>query len=135
MSKSLDGRKAIVTGGSRGIGAGIALELAKRGADVLITYTSNKTKALEVANQIEALGTQALIVEANGTEKDAPSKIVKTAVDAWGHIDIIINNAGLGPDVYLADLTHEIWGETMACNVRFPTFLVKESLPYLGVLI
>lgn len=132
MPKSLQGRKAIVTGGSRGIGAGIALELAKRGADVLITYASAAKKAEDVATQVKAYGVDCIVVEARGTDRDAPRKIIKTLVDAWGRVDIIINNAAVGPDVYLEDLTHDVWDETLDCNLRFPTFLVKEAMPHFG---
>jgi len=53
-------------------------------------------------------------------------------VERWGHIDIIINNAGTGDDCLLQDMTHELWDKTLDCNLRFPTFLVKEALPHLG---
>lgn len=132
MAKSLQGKKAIVTGGSRGIGAGIALELARRGADVLITYASAEKKANEVAEQVKEMGVQCIVLEAQGTDKGAPKKIVNAVVKAWGHIDIIINNAAVGPDVFLEDLTYDVWEETLNCNVRFPTFLVKEAMPYFG---
>lgn len=132
MSKSLAGKKAIVTGGSRGIGAGIALELAKRGADVLITYASSVKKAEDVSAQIKALGVDCIVVKAQGTDKNAPAEVVKAIVTAWGRIDIIINNAAVGPDVFLEDLTYDVWEETLDCNLRFPTFLVKAAMPHFG---
>lgn len=72
MSKSLHGRIAIVTGGSRGIGAGVALELAKRGANVLITYNRATEQAEQMKGQLESLGVQALCVQAEGTDRESP---------------------------------------------------------------
>jgi NAD(P)-dependent dehydrogenase (short-subunit alcohol dehydrogenase family) len=132
MSKNLQGLNAIVTGGSRGIGAGVARELAKRGANVLITYQSASSQASQVAKEIEAFGSEALIVQAGGEDKEAPARIVKAAVENWKHIDIIVNNAGAGDDILLQDMTYEAWDKVINCNVRFATFLVKESMPHLG---
>ncbi|KAJ6001082.1 hypothetical protein N7481_001491 [Penicillium waksmanii] len=130
--KSLQGRVAIVTGGSRGIGAGIALELAKRGANVLITYNKAGAQAAGVINQLKSLGVAAEGVQAGGSDRDSPRRIVAKCVETWGHVDIIINNAGAGDDCLLADLTHELWDKILDCNLRFPTFLVKEAMPHLG---
>lgn len=132
MSKPLQGRTAIVTGGSRGIGAGIALELAKRGANVLITYNREGTQANQVIADLEGLGVEAVGVQSSGSDRTAPERIVAAAVDKWGHIDIIINNAGAGDDCLLQDMTHELWDKILDCNLRFPTFLVQAALPHLG---
>ncbi|KAF1344374.1 putative gluconate 5-dehydrogenase [Delphinella strobiligena] len=131
-TQSLAGKNAIVTGGSRGIGAGIALELAKRGANVLITYQSASGQAEEVAEKVRYLGREALVVQAAGTDKEAPERIVKALVEKWTHIDIIINNAGAGDDCLLKDLTYDLWDKILNTNLRFATFLVKESIPHLG---
>ncbi|KAH6982401.1 putative gluconate 5-dehydrogenase [Ilyonectria destructans] len=132
MAKNFQGLTAIITGGSRGIGAGIALELASRGANVLITYQSASAQAEEVVAKIQALGCEALSIQAAGTDKDAPTRIVKAASEKWSHIDIIINNAGAGDDCLLKDLTYDLWDKILNTNLRMATFLVKESLPYLG---
>lgn len=132
MAQSLKGRVAIVTGGSRGLGAGIALELGKRGANVLITYNKAGVQAQEVISKIKESGVQTIGVQAGGSDHGSPKKIVDAAVTEWGHIDIIINNAGAGDDCLLEDMSHEIWDKILDCNLRFPTFLVKESLPHLG---
>jgi 3-oxoacyl-[acyl-carrier protein] reductase len=132
MSRQLAGCIAIVTGGSRGLGAGIAFELAKRGANILITYNKAGAQAEEVLSKLIGLGVEAIGVQASGSDREAPSRIVAACVKKWGRIDIIINNAGAGDDCLLQDLSHEIWDKILDCNLRFPTFLVKESLPYLG---
>jgi 3-oxoacyl-[acyl-carrier protein] reductase len=131
-NKSLQGRVAIVTGGSRGIGSGIALELAKRGANVLITYNSASTQAAEVLERLRSLGVQAEGIQAGGNDRTAPKRIVDKAVENWGHIDIIVNNAGAGDDCLLENMNHELWDKILDCNLRFPTFLVKEAIPFFG---
>lgn len=130
--QSLTDRAAIVTGGSRGIGAGIALELAKRGANVLITYQSASGQADAVAEKIRSLGRESFAIQAAGTDKEAPIRVVNAAVEKWGHIDIIINNAGAGDDCLLKDLSYDVWDKVLNTNLRFATFLVKESIPHLG---
>jgi len=131
-TKSLQGRTAIVTGGSRGIGAGIALELGKRGANVLITYNNASTQANDIISKLEALGVEALGVQASGNDRTSPDRIVKAAVEKWQHIDIIINNAGAGDDCLLKDMTHDLWDKILDCNLRFPTFLVQAATPHFG---
>ena len=123
---------AIVTGGSRGIGAAVAKELAKRGAKVLLTYNAGQSAARSVVREIEEAGGEAIMVRAQGTDRNAPSQVVEAAVNRWGHIDIIVNNAGYGENALLQDLTHEAWDTMMEVNLRMPVFLLKAALPYLG---
>lgn len=131
--KSLQSRNAIVTGGSRGIGAGIALELARRGANVLLTYNASSSQAEAHAAQLKQdFGIDAFIIQGKGSDRDAPKHIVKAAVQRWGHIDILINNAGAGDDALIQDLTHDLWDRILDCNLRFPVFLVKEAMSHFG---
>lgn len=129
---TLSGKVAIVTGGSRGVGAGVAVELASRGADVLITYNSNPNAGDEIVKKIESIGQKAIAVQAKGTDLEAPESVIRSAVENWGKIDIIINNAAFGDDCWIQDVTQEFWINSFDCNVRFPFFLVKAALPYLG---
>ena len=132
MSKSLQGKSAIVTGGSRGIGKGIAEELAKCGVKVLITYASASEAAQKVVAGIKSSGGEAAALQANCMSEESPEKIVRATMDAFGGgIDIIINNAGVGDEVFLKDETYEHFDKMFYTNVRFPMFLVKASLPYL----
>lgn len=131
-SSSLLDKIAIVTGGSRGIGAGIAVELARRGAHILITYNSAQQKAEKVAGAIRQLGRRAIVVQGKSSDRETPGRIVQTAVGEYGRIDIIVNNAGIGNDCLLKDLTHEFWDEMHDVNLRLPAFLVKAALPHLG---
>jgi 3-oxoacyl-[acyl-carrier protein] reductase len=129
---SLKGKVAIVTGGSRGIGTGIAKELAKRGARVLITYVSSEKLAHDVVASIVEAGGEAVSVKADCMSMDSPKLVVDTAVKSFdGGIDIIINNAGAGDEVWLKDITPEHFDKVFYTNVRFPMFLMKESLPYI----
>ena len=131
-SLSLLDKVAIVTGGSRGIGAGIAIELARRGAHVLITYNTALQKAEQVAEEIHNLGRRAAIIQGNSADRETPGRIVQAAVGHYGRIDIIVNNAGVGDDCLLQDLTHELWDKIHDVNLRLPAFLVQAALPFLG---
>ena len=132
MPDSLHDKVAIVTGSSRGLGAGIALELARRGANLVITYNSCLVEALHVADQVTSLGREAVVVQAQGTDRDAPTAIVAAAVGRWGRIDIIVNNAGADADAALGALTHETSDKLLDTNARLPVFLVQAALPHLG---
>ena len=131
-SQSLLGKIAIVTGGSRGIGAAIAIELASRGAHITISYDEARQKAEQVAEQIQKLGRKANIVQGSGSDRETPNRIVRAAVSHDGRIDIIVNNAGVGEDGFLKDQTHEFWDKMHDVNLRMPAFLMQAALPYLG---
>ena len=132
MTKSLRGKNAIVTGASRGIGKGVALELANRGANILITYNAAAHKAEEVVELLKGKGVKAACVQANGQDPEAPTKVVQAAASLYQTIDIIVNNAGAGDDVLFEALNYPIWSKILDTNTRFPAFLVKESIPYFG---
>lgn len=129
---SLEGKHAIVTGGSRGIGAGIAKQLAKMGASVLITYSASATKAEEVVAEIKSAGGHAVAVRADCMSTTAPQEIVRAVLDAFGEgIDIIVNNAGAGDELFMKDITYEHFDKMFYTNVRFPMFLVQACLPHI----
>jgi 3-oxoacyl-[acyl-carrier protein] reductase len=128
---SLKGKVAIVTGGSRGIGAAIAKELSKRGAKVLITYASSSSKSDEVVASIKSQGGDAVAIQADCVSPDAPKLVVEAAIKFDGGFDIIVNNAGAGDEMWLKDVTYEHFDKIFHTNVRFPMFLMKESLPYI----
>ncbi|KAL4880579.1 hypothetical protein BJY04DRAFT_228237 [Aspergillus karnatakaensis] len=131
--KSLTNKTAIITGASRGIGAGIAHHLASLGANILITYNSSPTAAEAVLSSLKSThNVSALSLQASATDPASPSRIVAAAVEKWGTIDIIINNAGARSDYEISALTAEVWEEQVTTNLRFPVFLVKEAIPYFG---
>ncbi|KAF2444276.1 NAD(P)-binding protein [Karstenula rhodostoma CBS 690.94] len=132
----LSGKVAIVTGSSRGIGAGIALELAKKGASVTIVFTSPKSEAgaHDVASQIEQLGndSRAIVVRANLREVDAPDRIVKATLEAFGtKIDILVNNAGVLFSKSLRKTTADDFAAIFDVNVRAPLLMTKAVEPHL----
>ncbi|RYN23084.1 hypothetical protein AA0114_g12862 [Alternaria tenuissima] len=130
--KTLQDKTAIITGGSRGIGRAIALELASRGAKVLITYSSAQAQAEEVCNAIRSSGGDCVAVTATGTDSDAPKAIVTAAVKKWTKIDIIVNNAATGGDYSLLETTEENFNTLVTTNLRFPLLLIKEAVPHFG---
>jgi 3-oxoacyl-[acyl-carrier protein] reductase len=132
VTKTLQNKTAIVTGGSRGIGKAIAIELASRGAKVLITYSKAQVQAIEVCNKIRADGGHCCAVAATGTESSAPKAIVQAAMENWARIDIIINNAATGGDYSLLETTQENFETVVNTNLRFPLLLIKEAVPHLG---
>lgn len=129
---SLRNKIAIVTGGSRGIGRGVARELASRGANVVITYNSSRAQADEVVREVRACGSDGIAVEARGNDLESPGKIVQAAVAKWGRVDIIVNNAGVREDYAFEDMTHETWQRQMTANVEFPIFLIQQAIPFFG---
>ncbi|RZU77416.1 3-oxoacyl-[acyl-carrier protein] reductase [Micromonospora kangleipakensis] len=120
MTTTLDGKVALVTGGSRGIGAGIALRLATEGADVALTYQRDDDRAALVVKQIEALGRRVLAVRADSADPDAVRAAVDRTVEELGRLDILVNNAAVflvGP---VEQLGPDELERTLAVNVRAP---------------
>ncbi|WP_158046859.1 SDR family oxidoreductase [Skermanella pratensis] len=114
----LAGKVALVTGGSRGIGASIARRLAAEGADVALTYARSPDKARETVAAIETLGRRALAVEADNADAAAVTAAVEATVEAFGRIDILVNNAGIARMGHVDELTLQDFDDTMAVNVR-----------------
>ena len=102
-------KKAIVTGAGTGIGAGIAVELARQGADVLINYAHSQEGAQEVARQVDACGRRAIVCKADVSRSDEIEAMVETAWQAFGRIDILVNNTGITRFVDFFDLTEVDW--------------------------
>ena len=114
----LDGKVALVTGASRGIGRAVALKLSAEGAKVAINFAGNLAKAEEVKSEIESNGGEALLVQGNVADFDAVNEIVKEIVDAWGRIDILVNNAGITRDNLLLKMSEENFDEVIATNLK-----------------
>jgi 3-oxoacyl-[acyl-carrier protein] reductase len=94
MTKKMEGKIALVAGGSRGIGAGIAKRLAADGAEVAITYTKGADAAASVVEEIERAGGKAIAIQADATNAEAVRSAVKRTVAIFGRLDVLVNNAG-----------------------------------------
>lgn len=115
---TLDGKIALVTGGSRGIGRAIALELARRGADVAVNYVRQAEAAAQVVAEIEALGRRALAVVADVGEAIPTAQMVETVLRTFGRVDILVNNAGITRDMLLMRMSEEEWDEVIRINLK-----------------
>ena len=117
---------AVVTGGSRGIGKAIALELAKRGATVVVNYQKNADAANEVAEAITASGGQALAVQADVSLEDDANRLIKTTIDTYGKLDILVNNAGTTRDNVIMLMGADDFDTVIQTNLR-STWLVSKA--------
>ncbi|WP_144057016.1 SDR family NAD(P)-dependent oxidoreductase [Micromonospora lupini] len=129
---TLDGKAALVTGGSRGIGAGIALRLAQDGADVALTYRQDATQAAAVVKRIEALGRRALMIQADNADPTAVRDAVDRTAAELGRLDILVNNAAVFLVGAVGDLGAAELEQTIAVNVRAPYLAVRAALRHLG---
>ena len=127
---SLSGKCAVVTGGSRGIGAAIALGLADAGADVLLTYREKHAQAHEVAQQIEAKGRRALAVQMDVTHRLAVEQAAQQA-RAFGPIQILVNNAGINKPTDFDQVTDDDWDMILDANLKGPFVVAQVFLPLL----
>uniref|UniRef100_H9CCH7 3-oxoacyl-[acyl-carrier-protein] reductase n=1 Tax=Nicotiana tabacum TaxID=4097 RepID=H9CCH7_TOBAC len=107
----------IVTGASRGIGKAIALSLGKAGCKVLVNYARSSKEAEEVSKEIEACGGQALTFGGDVSKEEAVGSMMKTVVDRWGTVDILINNAGITRDTLLMRMKKSQWQEVIELNL------------------
>lgn len=113
----LKGKKALVTGASSGIGAGVALELARAGADVVVNYSSSLTSAEKVVGQITELGRQVYPVKCDVSNPDDVNAMFDEMFAKWGTIDILVNNAGLQQDAAFVDMTLAQWNKVIGINL------------------
>lgn len=114
----LSGKVAVVTGASRGIGRAVALELAARGAKVIVNYNSSEAAANEVVEAIKAAGGEALAVKADVADEEQANALIKAATDAYGQIDILINNAGMTRDNVIMMMKPEDFDIVITTNLR-----------------
>ncbi len=114
----LEGKNAIVTGGSQGIGAAISLELAREGADVCLTYRKHETEAKDYASEIEAMGRKALAIRCDISVYSEAVATVQSALEAFGQIDILVNNAGMNWDGVCWKMSEEQWDRVIQVNLK-----------------
>jgi glucose 1-dehydrogenase len=113
----LKGQKALVTGASSGIGAGVALALAAAGADVVVNYASSAAGAAKVVDEIKAAGGRAIAIKADVSDEAQVDAMFGRMLSEWGAIDILVNNAGLQQDAAFVDMTLEQWNKVMGINL------------------
>jgi 3-oxoacyl-[acyl-carrier protein] reductase len=114
----LNGKIALVTGGSRGIGAAIAAELAGQGATVVVNHRESAGQAEAVVAQIIAAGGQALTLQADVSKLDDAQRLVKETLDRFGRLDILVNNAGTTRDTLLLMMSEEAWDVVIGTNLK-----------------
>ena len=114
----LDGKCALVTGASRGIGRAVALKLASEGAKVALNFAGNEAAANEVCEEIKSAGGQAILVKADVSDEAAVQDMVQKTADAFGRIDILVNNAGITRDGLLARMKEEDWDAVLSTNLK-----------------
>ena len=127
----LSGKRALVTGASRGIGAAIAIALAEKGADVAITYERSADRAADVVRAIEATGRRSLAVQADSADPAAVKRSVDEAAAALGGLDILVNNAAIALYATIADVSVADIDALLDINVRSPILAAQAAIPHL----
>jgi 3-oxoacyl-[acyl-carrier protein] reductase len=114
----LEGKVALVTGASRGIGREIALELAREGASVAVNYAGSEAKALEVVEEIKGMGRDAFAIQADVSNSESVNDMAKTTIEHFGKIDILVNNAGITKDNLLMRMKESEWDDVININLK-----------------
>lgn len=129
----LENKVALVTGASRGIGAGIAKKLAAEGADIVINYVgeANLADAQVLQKELEALGRRVLLIDANVADFNAAAAMVDEAVVKLGRIDILVNNAGINRDTLLLRMKEEDWDAVLAVDLKGVFNVTKAAVKYM----
>ncbi|MBI2203241.1 MAG: 3-oxoacyl-[acyl-carrier-protein] reductase [Candidatus Rokubacteria bacterium] len=113
----LQGRMALVTGASRGIGRAVALALAEEGADVAVNYVSNEAAARDVAENIHKMGRRAMLAQADVGDYPDVFRMSQEILRDFGHLDILVNNAGINSDKSFVKMDHASWRKVLAINL------------------
>jgi 3-oxoacyl-[acyl-carrier protein] reductase len=130
---NLQGKTALVTGASKGIGAGIARELAAAGAAVVVNYASDRAGAESVVKEITAARGRAAAIQADVAKAADVAKLFQQAKDTFGPLDILVNNAGVYQAMPVAELTEEEFHRQCNINLLGPLLVIRESIQYFGV--
>ncbi len=128
---NLKGKKALVTGASRGIGKGIALALAEQGADVVVNYHSSENEANQVVEEIRKMGCEAFAIQADVSHKEDVDAMFSKIKQEWGGLDILVNNAGIVNFKPFEQMTEKDWDQVMDVNLKGQFLCAKASIPLL----
>ncbi len=126
-----NGRVALITGGSRGIGRAIALRLARDGNRIAVNYKTNEDAARWVVDAVTGMGGEAMAIGADVTQGSEIEAMVKKVEDAWGGIDILVNNAGIIHDSLLLRMAEEVWDQVINTNLKGTYYCTKAALRYM----
>src|SRR5580700_5944549 len=131
MSNKIDlsNRTALVTGASRGIGRAIALILAEAGTNIAVNYSTRRAEAEEVVHQITALGRSAMPIAADVSDSAAVATMIGAITSTLGPVDLLVNNAGIGPPHGPDDLTEAVFDRTIAVNLKSAFLCIQAVLP------
>ncbi|WP_342535382.1 3-oxoacyl-[acyl-carrier-protein] reductase [Lysinibacillus sp. FSL K6-1151] len=116
--RKLEGKVAVVTGASRGIGRAIAVKLAEEGAKVVVNYSGSQAKAEEVVEMIQANGGEAIAVQASVSQTEEVTALMEAAVKTFGSLDILVNNAGITRDNLLMRMKEDEWDDVLNTNLK-----------------
>jgi 3-oxoacyl-[acyl-carrier protein] reductase len=131
MSKKLEGKVALITGGSRGIGAAIAKRLAADGASVAVTYTKGADAAASVVKEIERAGGKAIAIQADAVDSNAAKAAVEKTVSTFGGLDVLVNNAGTAIPKTFEETTTEELDRVIDINVRGTMYATHAALKHM----
>jgi NAD(P)-dependent dehydrogenase (short-subunit alcohol dehydrogenase family) len=131
VQKKTEGRIALVTGGSRGIGRAICLKLASMGTAVGIHYNRRKDAALEVSKLIREKGGQSVLIQTDLSKAGSGTELIGSVKDLFGGVDILVNNAGIMTDSPVNAMTDEMWEESLAINLSSAFRCVRAAIPHM----
>ncbi|MGM0505763.1 MAG: 3-oxoacyl-[acyl-carrier-protein] reductase [Bacteroidota bacterium] len=114
----MKGKRCLVTGGTRGIGRAIVLDLARAGANVAFTYARSKEAAEEVAAEVEREGVEVLHFQADAVDTTRAEEVIASVVESWGGLDVLVNNAGITRDNLILRMSEEQWDEVIQTNLK-----------------
>ena len=126
-----ENKTVFVTGGSRGIGKEVALKFAENGYNVVINYVSSKTNVEELKSEFENKGVKALIMQADVTDKEKIEEVVKKAIEEFGSIDVLVNNAGITKDNLLMRMSEEEFDKVIEINLKGTYIVTKAVTKYM----
>lgn len=126
--RELEGKVALVTGASRGLGKAIAIKLGSLGARVAVNYRSSESEAAQTVAQISAANAEATAIKADVTESKEVKLMTRQVVDIYGKIDILVNNAGINSDMLLPRMSDKAWDDVMNTNLRGAYLCIKFAL-------
>ena len=116
--KDFDGQVAIITGAQQGIGKAIAVKLASEGADIVVNWLDDKEKASEVADLVKSQGRKVVMFKGDIGQNDQARNLVSVTMDAFGKIDVLVNNAGIYPRIPFFDVTEKDWNKIIQTNLK-----------------